>query len=156
MPGPFEPAGQSVREAVGSGALADALGATLATVGGGGADALADAAAFVFDSSLHAAHIMIDKSSARFMARQYTSLAFVLVAACGAAPKPYVFTSRVHADNPLVGKVWDEKAHAAVTLEVAEKAAEGAPYVLLGEKHDNADHHRLQARVLKAIVDNGR
>jgi len=28
-------------------------------------------------------------------------------------------------------------------------------YVLLGEKHDNADHHELQARVLKALVDGG-
>jgi uncharacterized iron-regulated protein len=29
-------------------------------------------------------------------------------------------------------------------------------YVLLGEKHDNADHHALQARVLDAMVSGGR
>ena len=79
-----------------------------------------------------------------------------LVVACGAAPKPYVFTTTLHADNPLVGKAWDEKTHALATLGAAEKAAEDVPYVLLGEKHDNADHHRLQARALKAIVDHGR
>lgn len=29
-------------------------------------------------------------------------------------------------------------------------------YVLLGEKHDNPDHHALQARMLRAMVDAGR
>ena len=156
MPGPLDPVGQSVRETVGSGALALALGVTLATVGGGGAEALADAAAFVFGSSLHAAHIMIDKNSARFMARQYTWLVFLVCIACGASQKPYVFTTTLHADNPLVGKAYDEKTHALAKPEDAENAALGVPFVLLGEKHDNADHHRLQARALKAIVDHGR
>jgi uncharacterized iron-regulated protein len=31
-----------------------------------------------------------------------------------------------------------------------------APFVLLGEKHDNADHHRIQARLLGAMVSRGR
>ena len=34
-------------------------------------------------------------------------------------------------------------------------ALAGGAYVLLGEKHDNPDHHALQARVLKALVDAG-
>ncbi|HEY2365550.1 MAG TPA: ChaN family lipoprotein, partial [Polyangiaceae bacterium] len=156
VPGPFEPVGQSVRETTGS-ALADALGVTLAMVGGGGGvDALAEAAPFVFGSSLHATHNMIDKNSARFMARQYTWLLCVLSLACGAAPKPYIFSTTLHADHPLVGKAWDEKTRAFVPPDAADKAALDVPFVLLGEKHDNADHHRLQARALKAIVDHGR
>ncbi len=154
MPGPVEVGGQSERKTSGAGALA--LGAALATVGGAEADALAEAAVSVFASSLHAAHIMIDKSRARFMARQYTWLVCVVSLACGAAPKPYVFATTLHADHPLVGKAWDEKTHAMVAPEAAEKAALDVPFVLLGEKHDNADHHRLQARALKAIVDHGR
>jgi len=159
VPGPVEPVGQSVRETWGSGALAEALGVTLATAGGvEAAAALAEATVFVFGSSLHATHIMIEKSRARFMARQYTWLAFIvsLAAACGAPVKPYVFTTTLHADHALAGKAWDEKTHTPATLEAAEKAALDVPYVLLGEKHDNADHHRLQARALKAIVDHGR
>lgn len=31
-----------------------------------------------------------------------------------------------------------------------------ADYVLLGEKHDNADHHRLQAWLIEALVSSGR
>ncbi len=34
-------------------------------------------------------------------------------------------------------------------------ALPGVGYVLLGEKHDNPDHHALQARVLKGLVDAG-
>ena len=155
MPGPLEPGGQSVLETTGS-ALAEALGAALATVGGAGADALAEAAVPAFGSSLHATHNMIDKSRARFMARQYTWLACFVCLACGAATKPYIFTTTLHVDHPLVGKAWDEKTHAVVAPQAAEKAALDVPFVLLGEKHDNADHHRLQARALKAIVDHGR
>ena len=159
VPGPDEPVGQSVRATSGAGALAVTLGAALATVGAAEADALAEAAVSVFGSSLQAAHMMIDKSRARFMARHYTWLPVVFalaMAACGAAQKPYVFTTHVHADNPLVGKAWDAKGRALVAPEAAEKAALDVPLVLLGEKHDNADHHRLQARALKALVDHGR
>ncbi|HEX4512839.1 MAG TPA: hypothetical protein VH054_04865, partial [Polyangiaceae bacterium] len=62
------------------------------------------------------------------MARQYTWLVCVLSFACGAATKPYVFTTTLHADDPLVGKAWDEKTHAFVTPEAAEKAALDVPF----------------------------
>jgi uncharacterized iron-regulated protein len=155
VPGPVEPVGQSVRDTSGAGALA--LGATLATVGGAVAEALAEAAVPVFGSSLHATHIMMDKNRARFMARHYTWLALVVSLACGAAaPAPLTFTTTVRAAHPLVGKTYDSKTRAFTSLEGAEKAALDAPFVLLGEKHDNADHHRLQARALKSLVDHGR
>lgn len=35
-------------------------------------------------------------------------------------------------------------------------AADGIRYVLLGESHDNADHHRYQAAVIEALVARGR
>ncbi len=85
---------------------------------------------------------------------------FVLAcAACGAArpaPKPFVWATSVRANNPLVGKAFDARTRELVSPARAESAALDVPFVLLGEKHDNPDHHRLQARALEAIVDHGR
>ena len=83
------------------------------------------------------------------------ALAFALaIAACGAPPpKPAMtWTTTVRASNPLVGKTYDERARRVVPLDRAESIATGAQFVLLGEKHDNADHHRLQAEVLGAMT----
>ena len=45
-----------------------------------------------------------------------------------------------------------------VFVEERELAARvgKAAYVLLGEKHDNPDHHVLQAALLRAMIDAGR
>lgn len=43
----------------------------------------------------------------------------------------------------------------AVASDVAE-AADGVRYVLLGETHDSADHHKMQAEVIEALVARGR
>ncbi len=79
-----------------------------------------------------------------------------MACACGAAPKPFVFATSVRATNPLVGKAYDAQARELVAPERAERAALDVPFVLLGEKHDNPDHHRLQAHALQALVDHGR
>ena len=50
----------------------------------------------------------------------------------------------------------DLRWHGAVTSEAAVEAqAAAADIVYLGEKHDNPEHHRLQARVLAALVKSG-
>jgi uncharacterized iron-regulated protein len=87
---------------------------------------------------------------------KYTWIALVALLACGAAPKPLAFTTTVRATNPLVGKTYDTGAHAFTNLDAAEKVAANVPFVLLGEKHDNPDHHVLQARVLRSLVAHGR
>jgi uncharacterized iron-regulated protein len=88
---------------------------------------------------------------------KYTWIALALSAlACSAAPKPLTFTTTVRSAHPLVGKTYDSSAHVQTTLDAAEKAAADAPFVLLGEKHDNPDHHVLQARVLRSLVARGR
>ena len=54
--------------------------------------------------------------------------------------------------HPLVGYIYDVAGQAYVTqTELAGRLAE-ARFVLLGEQHDNVDHHRLQARVIRALV----
>ena len=55
-------------------------------------------------------------------------------------------------DHPLVGRFYDGTTFREVTEdEVADGCAQ-ATYVLLGEKHDNADHHTEQARLLGAMI----
>ncbi len=58
--------------------------------------------------------------------------------------------------HPLVGKVWDVGAKSFVDAATLLKSTAGARFVLLGERHDNPDHHRLQARILRSLVDAGR
>ncbi len=93
-----------------------------------------------------------------------------LAAACGgqkprlaaasaeAAPptRPAPFETVLDAANPLVGKTWDVQKRAFVDDAALLAAARGAHFVFLGEKHDNPDHHRLQAWVLEALVRSGR
>lgn len=64
--------------------------------------------------------------------------------------------SPLERDHPLAGRVWDTRAGHFVTAEAAIARAVAARTVILGEAHDNPDHHRLQARVLAAMLLAGR
>jgi uncharacterized iron-regulated protein len=59
-------------------------------------------------------------------------------------------------DHPLVGRIWDCRQHAYADAAAVWQRLRSARIVLLGEKHDNADHHRLQAAALAAITAGGR
>ena len=58
--------------------------------------------------------------------------------------------------HPLSGKVWDVRAGRLVTLAELTDRLTGIDFVLLGEVHDNREHHRDQAVVLSALVAHGR
>lgn len=87
----------------------------------------------------------------RFFRRCIPAALALLLAAC--AP---VYVSPLERDHPLVGRIWDTRAAAFVTPEAAIDRAIAARLVLLGEIHDNLDHHRLQERVLAAMLKAGR
>ncbi|HXK20363.1 MAG TPA: ChaN family lipoprotein [Polyangiaceae bacterium] len=59
-------------------------------------------------------------------------------------------------DSVLVGKIWDVKAGAFVEPRAMLEHLAKARFILLGERHDNPDHHRLQGRVLGELVKAGR
>ena len=65
------------------------------------------------------------------------------------------WTSQHFQDHPLVGTIWNSDFE-AVTISELEKALANARFVLLGEIHDNPDHHRLQARLIDGLVSKGR
>lgn len=65
---------------------------------------------------------------------------------------PIVWTTKLGADHPLVGVVWDVTNARPVERGEMLRQLESADFVLLGEKHDNPDHHRLQAAELQAAA----
>lgn len=60
----------------------------------------------------------------------------------------------LYTDHPLVGRIWDVRAGSFVSPEQMAEVLQ-APVILLGEKHDNPDHHRLQREVLAELQRNG-
>ena len=65
------------------------------------------------------------------------------------------FTLTDGADHPLSGRIWSVARSAFVAPEEVETAVARARFVLLGEIHDNPDHHALQARLLAAAAGDG-
>jgi uncharacterized iron-regulated protein len=66
------------------------------------------------------------------------------------------WTSTLHREHPLVGRVWDVRASRWTDERALEAALAEADFVLLGEIHDNPDHHLLQARMVRELVSTGR
>ncbi|GAB4376791.1 MAG: ChaN family lipoprotein [Kiloniellaceae bacterium] len=78
-------------------------------------------------------------------------LCAVLGASAAAAAPATLLT-----DHPLAATLWDTRSGEAVDEAALFAEAAAARWVLIGEKHDNAEHHRLQARVVDALGRAGR
>ena len=64
----------------------------------------------------------------------------------------FPWQSELYTDHELIGRIWDSRRGQFVTdAELWDSILESS-YVLLGEKHDNPDHHALQLRVLQALI----
>ena len=64
----------------------------------------------------------------------------------------FPWQSELYTDHELIGRIWDSRRGQFVTdAELLDSILESS-YVLLGEKHDNPDHHALQLRVLQALI----
>lgn len=77
----------------------------------------------------------------------------VRAGSAAASPKPLTWSTRLNVDHPLVGRLWS--VGKASFVDEAEVLSALHGYVLLGEKHDNPDHHALQARLLGAMLAAG-
>jgi uncharacterized iron-regulated protein len=65
---------------------------------------------------------------------------------------PQAWRSPLASAHPLVGRIWSAREMRFVTPERFEQALAAAPLVLLGEVHDNVDHHRVQAWAIGVIA----
>lgn len=59
-------------------------------------------------------------------------------------------------DHPLAGRIWVPDEARFIAPQEAAAIVAGARYVLLGEKHDNPDHHRVQAWLVAELMARGR
>src|SRR5213593_3577327 len=82
-------------------------------------------------------------------------LLLLLVGGC-ARESQIAWESPVERAHPLVGRIWDVKAGAFIGEDALVARLVASRFVLLGERHDNADHHALQAKLVRAMVEAGR
>src|SRR3989442_5760671 len=78
----------------------------------------------------------------------------LLVASCG-TPLTW-WMSPTGRNHPLADRIWDVRVGSFVPPPDLAGRLAGARFVLLGERHDNAEHHALQARLLRGMIPAGR
>lgn len=69
---------------------------------------------------------------------------------------PTVWQSPLYVDHILVGKIWDSALGDFIAPGDLLAGVENRNYILLGEKHDNPDHHLLQQTLLTYFLQQGR
>jgi uncharacterized iron-regulated protein len=62
--------------------------------------------------------------------------------------------SVLYSDHPLVGRIWKSASSAFIDSTALYREIADGRYVLLGEKHDNPDHHRLQKLIVDKLAAN--
>lgn len=60
--------------------------------------------------------------------------------------------SPLHQDHPLTGQIWMAAQQRFVSREELLTRLQQSPVLLLGEKHDNPDHHRLRLLLLEPLL----
>lgn len=80
-------------------------------------------------------------------------LASILLCACSSF---YPWQSAYNKDHALVGKVWNVAEARFVDQNELIADVKERDFVLLGETHNNPDHHILQAYIIKSLVSLGR
>ncbi|MBL8087628.1 MAG: ChaN family lipoprotein [Chthonomonas sp.] len=58
--------------------------------------------------------------------------------------------------NVRSGQIVESKSGKSTKLSTIVRSAEGVQYVLLGESHDHAEHHQMQAQIIEAFAKSGR
>ncbi|MGH7275477.1 MAG: ChaN family lipoprotein, partial [Candidatus Rokuibacteriota bacterium] len=83
-------------------------------------------------------------------------LAFVVTTSGCAKVSDIEWESPVARGHPLVGRIWDVRAAAFIGERTLIDRLAASRYILLGERHDNPDHHALQARLVRELSAAGR
>jgi uncharacterized iron-regulated protein len=79
---------------------------------------------------------------------------YVTLVLSGCAVSPW--KSTLGRNHLLTGRIWDVSAAGFIDRQTLVSRLARADFVLLGEKHDNPDHHLLQAEVLRSLIAVGR
>ena len=85
------------------------------------------------------------------------AVALALIVAAGCAPTTEIEFERAPGrGEPLQGRIWDVAAGAFVDPQTLVQRLAASRYVLLGERHDNPEHHTRQAQLVRDLVAAGR
>ena len=80
-------------------------------------------------------------------------VALTLLGGCSA---PSLWRAEHYREHALVGRIWSVAEARFVERAELFAALAPAPFILLGETHDNPDHHLLQAEIVTALAEAGR
>lgn len=97
--------------------------------------------------------------TARSIVRTTVITAAALAAGCASAADPRLpaaNSSLLHRDHPLADRIWRTADDRFVSESTLLAVLSGARFVLIGEKHDNPVHHRVQAHLVARLVATGR
>ncbi len=95
------------------------------------------------------------RSTGRTLAHLACALALIAAAGCGKTSE-IEWQSPIDRGHPLVGRVWDVAGARFIGPRELVAHLARARFVLLGETHDNPDHHALQARLVRDLFAAGR
>jgi uncharacterized iron-regulated protein len=59
-------------------------------------------------------------------------------------------------DHPLAGRIWDVAEARFIPMDALIERLARARFILLGERHDNPDHHAFQAWIVRGLIAAGR
>ncbi len=85
----------------------------------------------------------------------------LVLSACAAPPAPFEadggpWISALRQDHPLSGRIWSRLTGNFINSRQLLETISESDFVLLGEKHDNEDHHRIQAWIVAQLFIQGR
>ena len=97
----------------------------------------------------------------RAFLRPLIALLAVGLAACATGPTPFdpeggQWAAPQGRDHPLTGRIWQPAEARFVTADEVLGALADAPYAIIGESHDNPDHHRIQTWLVQGLFARGR
>lgn len=95
------------------------------------------------------------KTIERFTARAVALIAGV-VACAAAACSATAWKSPLGRDHPLTDRIWEVSSARFIDRQSLVERLARADFILLGERHDNPDHHLLQAEVVRSLIAAGR
>lgn len=84
------------------------------------------------------------------------ALTMAILLAGGCATMERTWHGIVGGQNPLVGKIWDVRRQRFISQTELVGDIDEQEFILLGEQHDNRDHHELQAEIIRALAHAGR
>ncbi len=78
------------------------------------------------------------------------------IASSSLASEQQLIIPNFESSTPLAGKIWDLNNRHFITEEVLVSEIAKSDWVLLGENHENEEHHDIEQNLIEAISDAGR